>query len=209
MKKIFPIAVILVIVIVIIYSLQGGETPEDYVERINTERERITRFMQGSEESPFGPDSIPFAGLEYFPVDPAYRVKARLDPITEQKLLVLPTTTGEEEKYIRYGYAKFELNGSENRLLVLQPFESERANQLFVAFADETSGNETYGGGRYLNVDMPGRSGQNTIELDFNLAYNPYCAYNPTYSCPFPPQENILKIAVEAGEKTYETNSAE
>lgn len=203
MKKIFPFAVIIIIIVVIMYSLQGGESREDYVERIQEEREKTERFLQGSEESPFAPDSIPFEGLQHYPVDPNYRVKARLEPIQQQKLLTLPTTTGQEEKYIRYGYAEFNLNGKENRLLVLQPLESEEPQQLFIAFADETSGEETYGGGRYLNVEMPARAGQKTLELDFNLAYNPYCAYNPTYSCPLPPKENVLTIPIRAGEKIY------
>lgn len=203
MKKIFPVAVIIIIIVVIMYSLQGGESREDYVERIQEEREKTERFLQGSEESPFAPDSIPFEGLQHYPVDPNYRVKARLEPIQQQKLLTLPTTTGQEEKYIRYGYAEFNLNGKVNRLLVLQPLESEEPQQLFIAFADETSGEETYGGGRYLNVEMPARAGQKTLELDFNLAYNPYCAYNPTYSCPLPPKENVLTIPIRAGEKIY------
>lgn len=203
MKRIFPIAVIATIIIVIIYSLQGGESIEDYIERIQNEREKTERFMLGSEESPFAPDSIPFGGLNYFPVDPEYKVTARIEPVQQQKLLVLPTTTGEEEKYIRYGYAKFKLKGIENQLLVLQPFESEEPQQLFIAFADETSGEETYGGGRYLNVEMPARAGQKTLVLDFNLAYNPYCAYNPDFSCPLPPRENVLGIPVRAGEKNY------
>lgn len=204
MKKIFPVAVILIIIVVIIYSLQGGESREDYIERIQDEREKTERFMKGSEESPFAPDSISFGGLQYYPVDPDYRIKARIEPIQQRKLLTLPTTTGKEEKYIRYGYAEFELHGKENRLLVLQPFESKEPQQLFVAFADETSGEETYGGGRYLDVAMPARAGQKTLELDFNLAYNPYCAYNPTYSCPLPPKENVLSIPIKAGEKTYD-----
>lgn len=204
MKKVFPVVVLLVIAIVVIYSLQGGESKESYRERIQDEREKTARFMKVDDESPFAPDSISFSGLKYYDIDQAYAVKARLEPIQEQKLMVLPTSTGKEEKYIRYGYAHFELNGKDNRLLVLQPFESKEPQQLFIAFADETSGEETYGGGRYLNVEMPTRTGQKTLELDFNLAYNPYCAYNASFSCPLPPRENVLDIPIRAGEKNYE-----
>ena len=71
---------------------------------------------------------------------------------------------------------------------------------FFLAFADSTSGKDTYGGGRYLNVRQDGK---NSITIDFNLAYNPYCAYNPDFACPLPPKENVLTIAIEAGEKNY------
>ncbi len=204
MKKVFPVIVLLVVAVVIFYSLQGGESKESYRERIQSEREKSAKFMKTSDESPFTPDSIPFLGLKYYDINQHYAIKARLEPVSEQKLMVLPTSSGEEEKYIRYGYAYFELNGKDNKLLVLQPFDSKEPQQLFIAFADKTSSEETYGGGRYLNIDMPARSGQKTLDIDFNLAYNPYCAYNPKFSCPLPPKENILDIPIRAGEKNYQ-----
>nr|WKN37924.1 DUF1684 domain-containing protein [Tunicatimonas sp. TK19036] len=203
MNKIILGVVGLVIVGIMVYSLQGGESAEDYSERIAQERQRIRTYLRSAPDSPFAPDSIPFHELSYYEAKPEYRVTARLERVEDHKLLTLPTTSGEDEKYIRYGYAQFDLGGQPQRLLVLQPFDQEEST-LFVAFADATSGEETYGGGRYLNVEMPSRTGQKTLELDFNLAYNPYCAYNPTFSCPFPPRENVMEIPVEAGEKTFE-----
>ena len=201
MKKLLALLVLLTLGGIVAYTLLGGETEADYRERITEERQRTERFMKASPESPFTPDSIEFTGLSYYSPDPAYRVQARLERVTDQKLLVLPTTTGEEEKYIRYGYAVFKLKGQLQRLLVLEPFEQPAP--LFVAFADDTSGDTTYGGGRYLNVEKPSRAGAKSLELDFNQAYNPYCAYNGTFSCPLPPKENVLTVAVEAGEKEY------
>lgn len=201
MKKVIPVIVIIVIIVSVIYTLQGGETEEEYVERIGEERQRTERFMRASDESPFAPEDIPFNGLDFYEPKPAYKVRARLTPIQSQKLLQMPTSTGEEEKYIRYAYADFEIEGQQARLLVLQPFDSQ--TRLFVPFADATSGEETYGGGRYLDIEMPARTSK-SIELDFNKAYNPYCAYNPTYSCPLPPKENILDIPIRAGEKAYQ-----
>ncbi|WKN33444.1 DUF1684 domain-containing protein [Porifericola rhodea] len=201
MKKIIPVIVIVVIGISVLYTLQGGETEEEYIERIVEERERTERFMQSSDESPFAPEDITYKGLRFFEPKPAYKVRARLTPIQNKKLLKMPTSTGEEEKYIRYAYADFEIEGQQARLLVLQPFDSQ--TKLFVPFADATSGGETYGGGRYMDIEMPARTGSKSIKLDFNKAYNPYCAYNPTYSCPLPPKENILAFPVEAGEKAY------
>ena len=202
MKKFLPIIVVLVAGISVIYSLQGGESKEAYIERIQEERQRTEGFMRSNPESPFAPDSIEFKGLDYYAPDPDYRVRARLTPIQSQKLLQMPTSTGEEEKYIRYAYADFDLNGQPQRLLLLQPFDSQ--TMLFVPFADATSGEETYGGGRYLDLEMPPRTGGKTIELDFNKAYNPYCAYNASFSCPLPPKENMLDVAIRAGEKAYE-----
>lgn len=201
MRKIIPVIVITVIGISIIYALQGGESEEDYKERIMEERKRTERFMRSSDESPFSPEEITFNGLDFYAPDPAYKVRARLTPIEDHKLVQMPTSTGEEEKYIRYAYADFELNGQQTRLLILQPFDSQTT--LFLPFSDATSGEETYGGGRYLDLEMPARTGSKSIELDFNKAYNPYCAYNPTYSCPLPPKENILTIPIRAGEKAY------
>ena len=200
MKKVIPVIVIIVIVVSIIYALQGGETEEEYVERIGEERQRTERFMRASDESPFAPEDIPLNGLDFYEPKPAYKVRARLTPIQSQKLLQMPTSTGEEEKYVRYAYADFEIEGQQARLLVLQPFDSQ--TKLFVPFADVTSGEETYGGGRYLDIDMPSPTSK-SIELDFNKAYNPYCAYNPSFSCPLPPKENILEVPIRAGEKAY------
>mgnify|MGYP006291317161 CR=1 FL=1 len=202
MKKFLPIIVVLVAGISVIYSLQGGETEEEYIERILEERQRTEGFMRSNRESPFAPDSIAFKGLDYYTPNPDYKVRARLTPIQSQKLLQMPTSTGEEKKFIRYAYADFELNGQPQRLLLLQPFDSQ--TMLFLPFTDATSGEETYGGGRYLDIEMPPRTGSKTIELDFNKAYNPYCAYNASFSCPLPPKENMLDVAITAGEKAYE-----
>jgi hypothetical protein len=201
MKKVIGIIVVLVVGISIVYSLQGGESREDYIERIEEERARTARFMQSSEASPFAPDDIAFKGLNYYPPNPEYKVRARLTPVRSKKLLQIPTSTGEKEKYIRYAYADFELDGQPQRLLLLQPFEKQET--LFVPFTDASSGNATYGGGRYMEVEMPAR-GRKSIELDFNTAYNPYCAYNPSFSCPIPPADNRLSVAIPAGEKKYD-----
>lgn len=117
-------------------------------------------------------------------------------------MVVLPTSDNLEKKYLEYAFAEFELNGESCKLLILEIMEEgPYRGTLFLAFADATSANETYGAGRYLDVKkVPGAS---SVILDFNQAYNPYCAYSEKYSCPFPPKENILKIAIQAGEKKY------
>jgi uncharacterized protein (DUF1684 family) len=191
----------LVFIAIVVYTLQGGETEEAYSQRIIRERKVTHDFMLTSEESPLNEEiKKNFQGLLYYPVDPKYKVKARFEPNKELEVLKMPTSTGETENYIKKGYANFNLDGQDHRLLILQS-ETEQSGEFFLPFADETSGDETYGGGRYINVEPTTSS---VITIDFNKAYNPYCAYNPTYSCPLPPKENVLPIPILAGEKTYE-----
>jgi uncharacterized protein (DUF1684 family) len=201
------ILVILIVAVAgfVIYSMQNNNTSTDegYVEFIQQERAAMEKFMKGGDGSPFSQDSIVFEGLKFFPADVRYRVKAKLKPIEGKKVVLLSTSDGKEQKYLEYAFAEFELDGVQNQLLILEVMEmGPQRGKLFLAFSDDTSGRETYGAGRYLDVKkVPAAK---SVELDFNLAYNPYCAYNDKYSCPFPPKENLLKIsAIRAGEMNY------
>lgn len=158
--------------------------------------------MKTSKESPFVDAQENFTALKYYPVDPKFKIIADLTPVEEKNVVVLATSDGKEERYAEYAYAEFDFNGLHNKLLILEMIEmGPFRGKLFLAFGDETSGGETYGAGRYLDVAKV--KGSQTITLDFNTAYNPYCAYADKFSCPFPPPENLLKIAIPAGEKTY------
>jgi uncharacterized protein len=196
MKKVFPFIIIAIILLVFFYTFQGGE--ENYAEQIQKEREKTTTFMRTSSDSPFADTT--FTALNYFPPNPAYKVTAHLHRIEDGETLQIATTDGGREAYTRYAYAEFTVKEQDFRLLILRSVGDKQ--ELFIPFADETSGETTYGGGRYLNLDAPS-SAQESITIDFNLAYNPYCAYNPKYVCPIPPRENFLNIPIEAGEKTY------
>ena len=184
------------------YSLSLESNDEDYTSAVLEERKQKDNFMKTSEESPFAEDRNAFTGLKYFNPDVKYRVRAKLQPIESKKVVLLPTSTGNENQYLEYAWAEFELDGTKNKLLLLEVMAmGPTRGTLFLAFADETSTKETYGSGRYLEVKkVPGAT---TLELDFNKAYNPYCAYAEKYECPFPPRENILKVAIRAGEKNY------
>jgi uncharacterized protein len=203
-SKLIPVILIIAVVAFAIYSMQGNKatTSEDYVKFVQQERVEMEAFMKSGTGSPFSQDSILFEGLNFFPANVKYRVKAKLKPIDDKKVVMLSTSDGKEQKYLEYAFAEFELEGIENRLLILEVMEmGPQRGKLFLAFSDETSGLETYGAGRYLDVKkVPAAT---SIELDFNLAYNPYCAYNDKYSCPFPPKENLLKVAIRAGEMNY------
>jgi uncharacterized protein len=199
-NHIITLLVIFVIGAIIAYTFHDEGSEENYSQQIIRERRATHDFMLASDESPLEEaDKAKFDGLDYYQVDPNYRIKARFTPIKEKDILVIPTSTGEEERYIKAGHANFSLQGTEHTLLLLKA-ENANKNELFLAFADETSGAETYGGGRYVNVTAPKSS---TIIIDFNLAYNPYCAYNASFSCPLPPKENLLSIPIPAGENVF------
>lgn len=200
-KNIILIIVVVVVLTGIYYSLTGSEVNEAYIAKVEQLRKEKNNSMQSGDDSPFG-DSITFNGLHYFPIDAKYRILANLTEIDQKKAVALPTSDGKQKSYLEYAYAEFELDGINNKLLILEIMDmGPYRGTLFLAFADKTSAHETYGAGRYLDVKkVPGAK---SITLDFNEAYNPYCAYNNNYSCPFPPPENILAVAIKAGEKTY------
>ncbi|HEV2034415.1 MAG TPA: DUF1684 domain-containing protein [Candidatus Dormibacteraeota bacterium] len=176
----------------------------------------LTRFRQGRDElfrshpqSPIEPEQRPsFQGLRYFPHDPAYRVRAQMTAGDGSELAI---ETGGEDGAVRYrraGQLVFQRAGEPCRLTVLSLIQY--AGGLFVPFKDATSGRETYGGGRYLfdtiknHLPMPvPEAGKNIVEIDFNYAYNPSCAYDHRWACPMAPQENWLPVPIRAGEKNY------
>ncbi len=188
---------------VTIYFIQSssGDNEESYLADLHQDREQKDAFMR-SDQSPFGDSRVQFSGLQYFEPDLKYRVIADLEPVKDKKVRVLGTSTGEETRYLEYAWADFTLDGEKCRLLLLEVMDmGPTRGTLFLAFSDATSAKETYGAGRYLDVKKV--KGATSIELDFNKAYNPYCAYADSFSCPFPPTENILKVAIRAGEKIY------
>ncbi|MBI3218047.1 MAG: DUF1684 domain-containing protein [Bacteroidetes bacterium] len=204
-KQIIVIGVMAFLATIVYYSFTGGESPEEYSQQINKEREEKNLFMRNDEGSPFyvGKDSASkFTKLNYYPADLTYKAIANLIPIETKKMVVLATSDGVEKRYLEYAYAEFSIDNQKNKLLLLEVVDpGPYRGTLFLAFADATSGDETYGAGRYLDVKkVPGAT---TVTLDFNKAYNPYCAYSDNFSCPFPPKENILSIPIKAGEKVY------
>jgi uncharacterized protein (DUF1684 family) len=137
-----------------------------------------------------------FKGLAYFPTNPALIVKARIDRHVEPGVVRMETTKGQEQVYRRYGVVSFQVDGEATQVTL---YESDGGHGLFLPFRDATSGKETYGAGRYLDLDHRGEE----IVIDFNYAYNPYCAYNADWSCPLPPGENWLKVSIRAGERNF------
>ena len=203
MKVVYIILVLIVATAAFVfYSTRGGQSPEQYAQQIKKEREEKDLDMKNGEDSPFKANPAQFTSLHYFEPDLRYQVHATLVPIEQKQVRILPTSDGKEKRYLEYARAEFSFDGVACSLLILEIMDNgPYKGTLFLAFADETSARETYGAGRYLELKkIPGAS---SIVLDFNQAYNPYCAYTDGYSCPFPPKENILKIAINAGEKKY------
>lgn len=173
---------------------------DPYVESVRRMRREKDDWFGKSPHSPLDPDGRPsFKGLRYYDPDPGYRVRATWEPNPAPPVVTLQTSTGEARDYLVAGILRFKLNGVEQTLQGYQVAHGH-SHDLFVAFRDATSGKETYGAGRYLEVPLPHHG---EAEIDFNMAYNPYCAYNEAYSCPFPPRENWLDVPVRAGERTF------
>lgn len=198
MKKWIFAGTLVVVVLSVVYTFFGSEDPESFREEIMELREETDRFMQYAEDSPFHDSEVNYKGLSYFPPDLTYKVIARFEAIENPEILNLPTNDGKSQEYLTYGYATFSLRDTTERVLLLENVQEEK---IFLPFGDATSAGKTYGAGRYLDVP---HNGDRTIVLDFNKAYNPYCAYISSFSCPLPPRENLLSVAILAGEKTYD-----
>ncbi len=140
-----------------------------------------------------------FKELDYFPIDPGWKIQARFEPYSPAKKISIPNVLGTESEEICPGALVFEKNGQRFRL---DPIVEENATQWFIIFSDETNGKETYGAGRFLYADPPDQNG--ITFLDFNKAYNPPCAFTPYATCPLPPEQNHLNLMVTAGEKKYQ-----
>jgi uncharacterized protein (DUF1684 family) len=141
-----------------------------------------------------------FNGLQYYPENPELRFEIELHRFDNPGEIQMQTSTGQVQKYLKLGTLGFAVEGQEATLTVYGSDDSD----AFVPFADATSGVETYGAGRYLDLEW--RGGDRFL-VDFNLAYNPWCAYSPHYSCPIPPAENRLAVPIRAGEKNWNAQS--
>ncbi len=154
-------------------------------------------FFARDPSSPLTPwQRARFRGLAYFPPNPTLVVEDGLVPFVTLDDIALATSCGDTEGYRRAGVVRFAVDGTPAQITL---FRSVRGD-LFVPFRDATSGTETYGAGRYLEARTLGNG--RTL-LDFNYAYNPYCAYNPEWRCPIPPVENHLTVPIRAGEMRY------
>lgn len=176
------------------------------------ERDSVIRFQENMNEhyadsakSPLKKKDIAvFKELEFFPINENYFVQAKFIRTKKEKPFEMKTTTSRKPIYVKYGELHFKIDGVPCQLNVYQNVEFSKKpgykNSLFLPFTDYTSGVESYGGGRYIDLEI--QKG-NSWTVDFNHAYNPYCAYNEVYSCPIVPKENDLKVEIKAGVKAF------
>jgi uncharacterized protein (DUF1684 family) len=153
-------------------------------------------FFQRHPQSPLTPEQRKgFIGLNYFSENEVLRLEVQVEPLKDQQPMQMQTSTGGVQEYMRYGRFKFQVDGQDAELTIYH-----NGHGYFLPFVDSLAGKETYPAGRYLE---PEALAGDRFFVDFNLAYNPYCAYNEMWSCPITPAENRLKVPIRAGEKLF------
>jgi uncharacterized protein len=196
--------VLLFHILVSILMMHISAHAQNFEHDIRQHRETYKNEFLSTANSPLQARDLPY--LHFYEPDSSYRLQATFVATPGSEPFALLTYSGEQKQYVKYGELRFELSGKQDTLSVYQSLDLRRMPQyrdyLFVPFKDLTNGAETYGGGRYLDFRI--RDVQATpCVLDFNKAYNPYCAYSEGYSCPIPPRENHLSRHIEAGEKSF------
>lgn len=194
---------------VLIFSIFACSNPkktpvdQSILPTIEREHQKLRSYYENDKTTPLSKtERRNFEGIHFFPIDTTYIVKAQFERLEGQSKFAMPTTGEKQPWYIKYAKIKFELNGKSHELFVYQNLDlvndPSYENHLFLPFLDDTNGDETYGGGRYLDLENPFAD---SVSIDFNLAYHPYCAYAAGYSCPIVPLENYLETRVESGVK--------
>lgn len=187
------------VVLALIFIFQLVLNDDEYMIEMRRYRDKRAEMFKNPDDSPL-PDSLiaQFPGVEYFPIERKWRISGKWKKNPKFEKIEVPRTARGPEEYIVAGWVNFKVNGKMQKLTAYQTNPND-SKTLFVPFRDATTSKTTYGGGRYIDT----RLANDRVMLDFNKAYNPFCVYNFDYACPIPPEENTLKIAVEAGEKDF------
>ena len=168
--------------------------------RLSEFRKEKDEFFKTGADSPLSNEQKRhFKGLRYYPENHQLHFEVTLKRFEHPEEVHMQTSTGQVQHYLKLGTFSFEVDGQPAELTVYGSHDED----AFVPFADATSGSETYGAGRYLDLEW---RGGDRFFVDFNLAYNPWCAYSPDYSCPIPPKENRIQVPIRAGEKDFEAH---
>ena len=188
---------------IIFYCLNDSKPNSSaYLAQLNKFRSEKNRSFRQAEESPLSTtQKADFDSLKYYPGEPTLIPHADISRNATPDTTLLQMSDNKSEKYLNWGQVKFTINNAPQQLRIYLKANGTDST-LFIPFTDLTNGRETYGGGRYLDAPIP-KLNEPEITLDFNRAYNPYCAYNNEYSCPVPPAENRLQVAIAAGEKSF------
>jgi uncharacterized protein (DUF1684 family) len=195
-----PLALLVALTIAAACSGCSGKPPEnkDYASQLTAERQaKDAQFMKEDSPVPINRKAS-LLPLAYFAIDPEYNIPAALRPAETETIVEMPTSTGTSRRQRIVGALEFVLKGQPLKLTASVDADAANLDQITVMFTDLTSGAETYPGGRYIDLE---RNTSGIYELDFNRAYNPYCYYNESYECPYPPRENRLTIPIRVGER--------
>lgn len=173
-------------------------------------RAEIDDFMRWHPQTPLTHEQAhAFTGLNYYEPNPDLVIAAPIERFDDDEPLIeMQTSTGASQHFRRWGRVRFQVEGQEAAMTI---YIDPSGHSLFLPFRDATNGDETYGAGRYLDNHRPGLESLagDRVEIDFNYAYNPYCAYNENYSCPLPPRENWLRLPIRAGERDFAPHQAD
>jgi len=177
---------------------------QDFTAKIDSSRNVYKEAFLSDGHSPLGVDDV--KRLTFYAPDSAYRSIAKVKFIYDDQPIIIPTYSGKEKKYLRYAELNLTIKGEPIKLTLFKSIslaaDPQYKDYLFLPFTDPTNDSDTYGGGRYLDLKKSDIRGDE-LEVDFNMAYNPYCAYSAGYNCPIPPPENAINIPIQAGEKKF------
>lgn len=192
----------------LLISCNNTAKKDDYIKEIEEYQHKQNLKFHDANQSPLTKEDLKsFKELDFFPINKKYKVVAKLEKTVDAPVFEMPTTTDRKPLYIKYGTVTFTIDGVEQKLPIYKNKDlyiaPQYINFLFLPFTDKTSGNGSYGGGRYLDLLTTDEKPDGTIVIDFNKAYNPFCAYNDSFSCPITPKENALSIEILAGVKNY------
>jgi len=180
---------------------------QEYAKALAQFRQEKDDYFRSDPDAPIpAAERLTFAGLRYYPPFFALRLVARVERLPQSEAIQMATSDGAFRPFVKAALLHFTIDGQEHQLAGYQGAEDagDEDAAIFIPFRDALSGKETYGAGRYMDVHAEhAEDGTLVAPLDFNLAYNPYCAYNDNYSCPITPAENTLPVAIHAGERNY------
>ncbi|HEV7382179.1 MAG TPA: DUF1684 domain-containing protein [Dyadobacter sp.] len=177
---------------------------QEFARHTDDYRDKYREEFTKTPNSPLSKDDLKY--LQFYAPDSTYQVKASFERTRHNRPFGMPTYSGAQKTFVKYGVLRFKIDGRRQKLYVYRSLGLETLPQykdyLFVPFKDRTSGKTTYGGGRYLDLKTAEIKDGSCL-LDFNKAYNPYCAYSEGFNCPIPPKDNVLMISIAAGEKNF------
>lgn len=197
----------LILLIIATIFIQCNSQNTKYQDEIKQFQYKLNTEFADATTSPLTEKDLKiFKSLDFFEINEKYKIIADFELTPNSPIFELKTTTERLPLYRKYGIATFVLDGKKHQLNIYQSQDLLKSldyeNYLFLPFYDTSNGQSSYGGGRFIDLEIP-KSNNKTIIIDFNKAYNPYCAYNHTFSCPIPPKENLVEVPIEAGVKAY------